>query len=143
MTAHDFELDLTTHPDDGLVRFRLRNQDGQHLAAHQVRLVDHGAALWEGLFDTRSHVRRYAGSTRFTERRATAEDLLERIGVFLGEEVLGREVMDALSPRLAELLERPELDALKQVLDASGVVVEELQAGIDGLVEQVGREVVG
>ncbi len=31
------------------------------------------AALWEGLFDTRSHVRRYAGSTRFSERRATAQ----------------------------------------------------------------------
>ncbi len=63
MTAHDFELDLTTHPDDGRVRFHLRNQDGQHLGAHQVRLADHGAALWGGLFDTRSHGRRYAGLT--------------------------------------------------------------------------------
>jgi tetratricopeptide (TPR) repeat protein len=39
-------------------------------------------------------------------------------------------------PRLADLLSRPEFDALKRVLEASGVDAEGLQGTIDGIVEQ-------
>lgn len=40
-------------------------------------------------------------------------------------------------PRPAELLERPDFAALRQVLAERGVDVGELQAAIDALVEQV------
>ncbi|MCP4495115.1 MAG: hypothetical protein GY820_48610, partial [Gammaproteobacteria bacterium] len=92
MTDHRFHLDLTTEPDDAIVRLRLRDDDGRHLAGHAVRLADHSPALWEGLFDTRAHVDRYAGGTRFTAEPATREDLLVRLGLFLGREVLGSEI---------------------------------------------------
>jgi hypothetical protein len=38
----------------------------------------------------------YADSVRFTDRPATAADLFEQIGVFLGEKVLGTEILAAL-----------------------------------------------
>ena len=92
MARPRFHLDVTTEPDDAVVRLRLRDDDGRHLASHIVRLADHSPALWEGLFDTRAHVARYAGSTRFTAEPATPEDLLARLGVFLGRDVLGSEL---------------------------------------------------
>ncbi len=91
-----FALDVGTDPDAGIVRLRLTDEQGRQLGANQVRLADHGAAQWQGLFDTRSFVRTYANSVRFTDRPATAADLLEQIGVFLGEKILGPEIMKEL-----------------------------------------------
>jgi len=78
-----------TDPDEKVVRLRLTDEQGRQLGANQVRLADHGAALWQGLFHTRAYVRTYANSMRFTDQPATAADLLAQIGVFLGEKVLG------------------------------------------------------
>jgi hypothetical protein len=91
-----FALDVDTDPDAGVVRLRLTDEHDRQLGAHQVRLAEHGAARWQGLFDTRAFVQTYANSVRFTDRPATAADLLEQIGVFLGTEVLGSEIMAAL-----------------------------------------------
>src|SRR6185436_12873097 len=91
-----FALDIATDPGAGVVRLRLTDDQGRQLGANQVRLAEHKAALWQGLFDTRAFVRTYADSVRFTDRPATAADLLEQIGVFLGEKVLGPEIMAAL-----------------------------------------------
>jgi hypothetical protein len=93
-----FSLDVDTGPGEGVVRLRLTDEHGRQLGAHQVRLADHKAALWQGLFDTRSFVRTYANSMRFTDRPATAAELLDQIGVFLGETVLGPEILGKLYP---------------------------------------------
>lgn len=97
MRAPAFELAVATDPGAGVIHLRLLDGDGCQVAAHQVRLADHAAALWEGLFDTRAHVERYAGGTRFTDHPATPEELLERLGLFLGREVLGPEITAALA----------------------------------------------
>lgn len=97
MAAPAFELEITPEAASGLVRFQLRDSDSRHRGSHQVRLDPASGALWEGIFDTRSHVQRYQGGTRFTDRPATAEDLLERLGVFLGGTVLGAEITGRLA----------------------------------------------
>jgi hypothetical protein len=97
MAAPAFELDIATEASSGRVRFQLRDSDGRHRGAHQVRLDPASGALWEGLFDTRAHVERYQGGTRFSERPATTEELLERLGVFLGGTVLGPEIVALLA----------------------------------------------
>ncbi|HEX9944388.1 MAG TPA: CHAT domain-containing protein [Thermoanaerobaculia bacterium] len=91
-----FVLDVGTDPGAGVARLRLTDEQGRQLGANQVRLAEHSAALWQGLFDTRSFVRTYANSVRFTDEPATAADLLAKIGVFLGQEVLGPKIMAAL-----------------------------------------------
>src|SRR5436305_6760232 len=91
-----FALDVDTDPDAGVVRLRLTDEHGRQLGAHQVRLAEHKAAQWQGLFDTRSFVQTYANSMRFTDRPATAAELLDQIGVFLGETVLGSEILGKL-----------------------------------------------
>ncbi|HEV7517241.1 MAG TPA: CHAT domain-containing protein, partial [Thermoanaerobaculia bacterium] len=103
-SGRTFVLDVDTDPaaeGDGVARLRLSDGEGRHLGAHQVVLAAHGPALWQGLFDTRAYVRTYAGSVRFTTQPATAEDLLEQIGVFLGERVLGPEITAALRVGIA------------------------------------------
>jgi len=95
-SGRTFVLDVAIDPDTGIARLRLSDGEGRHLGAHQVVLAEHSPALWQGLFDTRAYVRAYAGSVRFTDRPATAEDLLDQIGVFLGETVLGPEILAAL-----------------------------------------------
>lgn len=97
MAATGFELEITTDALSGVVRLQLRDSEGRHRGAHQVQLDPASGALWEGLFDTRSHVERYQGGTRFTDRPATAEDLLERLGLFLGGTVLGPEITACLA----------------------------------------------
>jgi tetratricopeptide (TPR) repeat protein len=112
MTAPHFELEVETEAAAGLVRFRLRDGDGRQLGAHQVRFEGSSGALWEGVFDTRAHVERYQGGTRFTDRPATAEDLLERLGVFLGEKVLGHQITETLADGVHDrtlLIRLPEI----------------------------------
>ncbi|MCP4700000.1 MAG: CHAT domain-containing protein [Gammaproteobacteria bacterium] len=85
-----FILDLVTRPAE--VELRLSDARGVHLAARQTDLNQHPPALWEGLFDTRNHVQRYGFSRAGAERK-----LLEELGRFLGEQVLGAEIMDKLT----------------------------------------------
>jgi hypothetical protein len=93
-----FTLDVEPHPEPGAVGFTLLDGDGTHVAAHQVRLADHSGWRWQGLFSTRDHVRRYAGTLRDADgRKRTAEELLAEIGLFLGQDVLGDEVTAALA----------------------------------------------
>ena len=91
MTAPAYELLLETDAKTEAARLRLLDRNGVQVGAHQVRFGEHPPSLWEGLFDTREHVRRYEGST------GTAEEILERLGVFLGDSVLGPEITGALA----------------------------------------------
>jgi hypothetical protein len=100
-----FTLHITTQADtntpllERVITLRLTDEAGQHLGAQQVRLSEHPVSLWEGLFDTRRHVERYEGSLMLDSgsEPATAAQLLARLGVFLGRQVLGEPIMHALA----------------------------------------------
>lgn len=93
------ELIVETKTDQHTVKFRLLDEHGVQQASHEITLTDHGAALWEGLFDTRRHVDRYEGSLLWEDATEpeTAEHILARLGVFLGHDVLGEEILNELT----------------------------------------------
>lgn len=93
-----FTLNVETDAAAEIARFKLQDEHGRHLAANEVKLGDHGAAKWEGLFDTRRHVDRYAHDLirEGQDKPETADQMIERLGVFLGREVLGPQIMDGL-----------------------------------------------
>ncbi|MGA1867756.1 MAG: CHAT domain-containing protein [bacterium] len=109
-----FELYLDTNPADKTARLKLKDKHGRQVGNQQIRLKDEDAASWEGLFDTRRHVQRYEGSCRYEpDKTATAEDILNRLGVFIGESVVGKAMMRhlAASPsRRTLLLRLPKAD---------------------------------
>ena len=94
----DFELRVETHPERKAATLRLVDADGVQHGYHQISFPDQGPAFWEGLFDTRRFVRRYTGSLLWDGQTApaTAEALLERLGAFLGQQVLGPEILQQL-----------------------------------------------
>ncbi|MGA1411214.1 MAG: CHAT domain-containing protein, partial [Prochlorotrichaceae cyanobacterium] len=92
-----YALNVDTDVTTGVIRFRLEDEQGVHLAARQVQLSDLTTATWEGLFDTRQYVQRYAGSVYLGETLATAESLLADLGVKLGRSLLGEEILGHLT----------------------------------------------
>lgn len=96
-----FTLDITTNPAQEWAELKLYDGDQRFLASNQVRLPDHPASQWEGLFDTRAHVERFANNVLFenSDKPATQQDLLTSLGTFLGEKVLGDDIMTKLSGR--------------------------------------------
>ena len=82
---------------------RLEDEHGQFKASNEVKLTNDNSAIWEGLFDTRRHVDRYEGSTRWEDAQApeTAEQILNRLGVFLGQQVLGDGILNELTDSIA------------------------------------------
>lgn len=99
-----FVLDVDSLPEHRAIGLRLSDEHGRHLGASQVRLDDHPAALWEGLFDARGYLRRFAGALRVDGKSepATAEELLARLGVFLGQHVLGPAILGALAAGMGQ-----------------------------------------
>jgi tetratricopeptide (TPR) repeat protein len=94
-----YQLIVETFQEQNTVKLRLLDDNGQFRAANEIRLSDHRPSLWEGLFDTRRHLQRYEGSTQWegADTPETAEQILNRLGVFLGTEVMGAEIFAALS----------------------------------------------
>ncbi|MEN8220120.1 MAG: hypothetical protein ABFS56_27975 [Pseudomonadota bacterium] len=85
-----FVLDIETHPTKNQATLRLRDQQGQHLAAQQVKIENEHWFEWVGLFNTREHVKRYANRLLPDKQQTLSEDeLIAQLGVFLGREVLG------------------------------------------------------
>lgn len=97
-----FVLDVDLIPGRRALSLRLSDVYGRHLGANQVRLDDHPAAMWEGLFDVRGYLRRFAGELRSERGTATAGELLARVGVFLGQHVLGGVITTALAAGIAQ-----------------------------------------
>ena len=125
-----FVPNVETDPQGHIARFRLIDEHGRHLGANRVQLRDHPASMWEGLLDTRAHVQRYAGVLRFEGQTQPANDkqLQERLGVFLGEKVLGSDIWNRLAQgrqnrTLLVRLPDPEADLL--VVHCSSNVVSE------------------
>jgi len=99
-----FVLDVDVIPGRRALALRLSDEHGRHLGASQVRLDDHPASVWEGLFDARGYVRRFAGKLKLEGKAepATPGDLLARLGVFLGQAVLGAAITGALAAGIAQ-----------------------------------------
>ena len=78
---------------------RLLDEHGVQVGAQQVQLPEHSPALWTGLFDTRRYVLLHQGNLLLEgqTRPATAAELLEHLGVFLGTDVLGAGIMGVLT----------------------------------------------
>jgi tetratricopeptide (TPR) repeat protein len=95
----NFELLIETEPKQAIARLRVMDEHGAQLAASLVEFQKQSAARWEGLFDTRSHVQRYAGVLRETPKATpkTEEEILGEIGLFLGKTVFGPDIMGHLS----------------------------------------------
>jgi tetratricopeptide (TPR) repeat protein len=95
----NFELILETQPKEDIVRLRLLDQHGVQLAASLVELRKQSPAMWEALFDTRGYVERYAGALLDDSegQPRTEGQILDEIGLFLGETVLGPDIMGCLS----------------------------------------------
>ena len=92
-----FVLDIETHPDENQATLRLHDQQGQHLAAQQVRIGNDHAFEWAGLFNTHEHVERYANRLLPDKQHTLSEDqLIAQLGVFLGREVLGEAIFQHL-----------------------------------------------
>jgi len=111
-----FVLDVDRIPGHRAVTCRLSDEHGRHLGASQVRLDDHPAGLWEGLFDVRGYLRRFAGGLRLEDKAgpATAGELLARLGVFLGQHVLGAAITGALAAGMGQrtlLVRLPDISA--------------------------------
>ena len=85
-----FMLDVITDADGRSAQLRLSDDADVHLAAHDVKLASGSAAQWEGLFDTRTHVRRM-------EAVRPAELTLAELGSFLASVVLGPDIMRHLA----------------------------------------------
>ncbi|MFO1429069.1 MAG: CHAT domain-containing protein [Candidatus Competibacteraceae bacterium] len=78
---------------------RLLDEHGVQQGAQQVHLPDFSPALWTGLSDTRRYIFLHQGNLLLDgwTRPATAAELLEHLGVFLGEQVLGSAIMQVLT----------------------------------------------
>jgi hypothetical protein len=91
-------LEIQTHPTENQATLRLRDQQGVHLAAQQVKINHEHAFEWMGLFNTREHLRHYAGRLLPDKQQILSKnELLAQFGVFLGREVLGAEIWQRLS----------------------------------------------
>lgn len=94
-----YELAVETDQEAQVVRFRLNSESGEQVGAGQVKLNEYSQALWEGLFDTRRYVQLYRGRTLADGQEVgrTGEEILVQLGVFLGRDVLGGQIMGALT----------------------------------------------
>jgi hypothetical protein len=95
---HQFILNVKTFPKEYRAQFTLTDSDKVHLAASEVKLKEFDPALWEGLFNMRDYVRRYAGYSdpeRHSHMRSEKE-IVRDLGVFLARSVLGDEVFSQL-----------------------------------------------
>ena len=103
-----YELYVETQPEQPLVTFRLLNEAGDYKGSHEIAVTPERAADWEGIFDTRRHVERYEEQQlrEGADKPETADQILTRLGVFLGQEVLGADIMRELtaSPQRRTLL---------------------------------------
>ncbi|MDI1482757.1 CHAT domain-containing protein [Polyangium sp. y55x31] len=86
-----FQLLLDTRKDALGFTLRLLDARGVQIDAREVRLSDHPASDWEGVWDTRAHVSRVAKGPGDEAR------VLDEVAVFLGKAILGEAITRALA----------------------------------------------
>jgi hypothetical protein len=96
-----FVLDVRADNETRAVSLRLSDDRDQLLGSNDLRLDEQPAAIWEALFDTAGHVLRSeqaaSRATTADAQGAAAAEILERLGVFLGQNVLGPASIQALA----------------------------------------------
>ncbi len=114
MKADTYRLQVQTEEADKVVRLRLTDSSGVHRGSHQVQLTAEHQLDWEGLLDTRNHVDRYQDTLQDEHGQArSAEQILDGLGVFLGQQVLGPKIMAELckyQARRTLLVHLPDLE---------------------------------
>lgn len=97
-----FVLDVRADSETRAVSLRLADDHDQLLGENNIRLDEHPTDIWEALFDTAGHIARLEQSARRAVATGDAEDalaaeIIEKIGVFLGQKVFGQASIEALS----------------------------------------------
>lgn len=123
-----FFLDVDAAQAERFLSFRLSDEAGRHLAAHQVRLEEQRPALWESIFDSGGYVRRFSEVLRraapLPGQPKNLDEVLANIGLFVGEQVLGEAITGAvlegieqrsLTIRFADAADSPVAAALLRV----------------------------
>lgn len=89
-------LDVDVAEPGRFISFRLSDDWGRHLAAHQVRIDEHRPGLWESIFDAGGYVRRSVEAMRRVQGTAPSlraiEEIVARAGIFIGDKVLGEAI---------------------------------------------------
>lgn len=100
------EVEEQDHGKEGVIRLRLQDAQGNPLAGQQVKISNHPVSQWQGIFDTRDYVVRFAGNLmrQGEDIPVTAEQLLDEVGRFLGESVLGAQIMTRLQGNAHRIL---------------------------------------
>ena len=95
----NYQLDITTDRDQGVIRLNLRDPHGTHCGHNLVTLHDLRPSDWEALFDLRRYVARYRGTQILPGQAepATALQLLDHLGALLGQRILGPEIFGKLA----------------------------------------------
>lgn len=99
-----YDLQITANETELSADLRLLDRDGNQIAWNSIHLRDHPPSRWEGLFDLRRYVRLYAGHQHpLGETRPLNEaGLIRELGLFLGKQVLGEEIMNRLGKGIGQ-----------------------------------------
>src|SRR5690348_8469844 len=96
MPAHSLQLEVADFSDPDHWRWLLREPGGASFLADHTVGLDRGDRRYPALLDLPGYVHRYSAP----DRRETDEPrLIEEVGVWIGEQVLGRSITDALLAR--------------------------------------------
>lgn len=136
-----FDLHVSTDATALTADLRLCDAAGNQLAWRQIRLTDHPASRWEGLFDLRRYVRRYAGNVHPLGASAPLDEagLLRELGEFLGREVLGGGSSDPNSNILKHLGRGIQQRTLRLRLPAAEVDTDYLAAAFARVPWEIAR----
>ncbi len=93
-----FELQAGAREDERTLELRLCDAAGHSLATNVTRLAAHPSSRFEGLFDLRRFVERYADLLHplGSAQPLTDHELVAELSVFLGRTLLGPAILDAL-----------------------------------------------
>jgi hypothetical protein len=100
--AKTFVLDVKIDPDARAATLRLTDEAEQVLGSNDVRLESQPASMWEALFDTPAHLLRLERAARpegagSEHDVGAAAEAIEQLGVFLGRQVMGTAIIEALA----------------------------------------------
>lgn len=136
-----FDLHVSTDRAALTAELRLADAAGSQLAWREVRLAEHPASRWEGLFDLRGYVERYAGNLHplGEDEPLDEEDLLRELSVFLGREVLGAGDADEGRNLFAHLVREIPPRTLRVRLPASERATDDLTAAFARVPWEIAR----
>ncbi len=97
----NYQLQLAMDTTQQWLHLKLYNADGKLLASNEVKLNDYNWSQWESLLDPCHYVQRSTHNLQEQAKIEEADHLLTDLGLFIGENILGLDIMTVLleSPR--------------------------------------------